>query len=381
MSPVKRMLLVAALGAVALGAVRPAVAAVPRRVVIDFYYEPGCAECDRLERDVLPVLRDVYAGQHVLNRWDLGVETNYLRLVTYMDRFGCRENARVFMVVDERRLLAGYDAIAAGLLDAVENSLQAPAPVPPPARDARTVLAEWVRGFTFVGVLFAGLVDSLNPCAISTLVFFLGVLSLGGVQRRTLLAAGVAFCAASFLTYLALGLGLLRVLQLFRGLLVARALVDGVLAAVLLVLAILSLRDAWRFQRTHDPRAVALQLPDALKRLSHRLVRQEMRLQHAVLAAFLVGAAVTLIESACTGQVYVPALVFIMKSGSGTALSIAYLLAYNLMFVLPMVLALVLVYRGLQFRRLADWSARNVVSGKLLMAGFFILMAALILIL
>ena len=57
-----------------------------------------------------------------------------------------------------------------------------------------------------------------------------------------------------------------------------------------------------------------------------------------------------------------------------------YLMAYNLMFVLPLVILFVLVYQGLKWQAVLEWSKRNVVVSKILMGCFFISMAVLIMI-
>ncbi len=70
-------------------------------------------------------------------------------------------------------------------------------------------------------VLANGLADGLNPCAFSTLVFLVSLLAVARVRGRRLLAVGASFCAATFLAYTALGLGLLQALRagaLFPGL-------------------------------------------------------------------------------------------------------------------------------------------------------------------
>jgi cytochrome c biogenesis protein CcdA len=94
-----------------------------------------------------------------------------------------------------------------------------------------------------------------------------------------------------------------------------------------------------------------------------------------VATAFAVGAGVTVLESVCTGQVYVPTLALVVKSGTAVARGIAYLLLYNLMFILPLVIALWLTYRGMGLTRLLAWSRNNVVTGKVMLGIFFLALA------
>ncbi len=358
-------------------------------VIIDYYFEQGCEDCRRVNEIVLPALQAGYSGFYELNRLDLGIETNYLRLVSMLDRLGSGRNEHVFISLDNAILLEGYPEIAARLLgamserlsiieDAQEHQQQWPQGT---AEQARELIAARASAFTLAGVIAAGLIDGINPCAMSTLVFFISLLSVSRIRGRLLLIAGAAFCVACFLTYFAIGFGLLRALQLFWLFPLIQTALNLLMVLALLVLAAFSFRDAARYQASRDPADIALQIPDAWKRRVHALMRDRMRSGHIALAGFSIGTAVTVVESVCTGQVYVPTLVFIVKSGADTWRGILYLLLYNFLFVLPLVIIFIVTYQGLKFHELLDWSRRNVVGSKILLGVFFLMMAGIILVL
>ena len=92
--------------------------------------------------------------------------------------------------------------------------------------------------------------DGFNPCAFSIVIVLAGVLAAGGRRRRARLLGAAAFCAGSYLTYMAMGFGLLF----------------AVLSLSLMVLSVLSFRDAWRYRAARVPAVITLQLPDGVKR-------------------------------------------------------------------------------------------------------------------
>jgi hypothetical protein len=102
----------------------------------------------------------------------------------------------------------------------------------------------------------------------------------------------------------------------------------------------------------------------------------------------LTGFVVTAIESVCTGQVYVPTLVLIIKNSpvageAGTLSGLTFhawkwLLLYNAMFMVPLVMVFSLTYLGLRTDSLLKWSQNNLVTSKILLGCFFISMAVLI---
>ena len=99
---------------------------------------------------------------------------------------------------------------------------------------------------------------------------------------------------------------------------------------------------------------------------------------HLVLGGLLIGSAVTALESVCTGQVYVPTLMVVAKGGFSATVW-AYLLAYNAMFVLPLVVVFVAVYLGLRTEALLRWTRREVVWAKVALGTLFVGMAGLML--
>jgi len=355
----------------------PAVSAAAGAVIVDFFYEEGCAECARVTTEVLPLLEAAYAGSYTLNRLDVGADENYLRLAAAMERFGVTRNEPVFMLVDNRTLLAGYSEIAEGLIPAVEEGLEGsgPAAASEPRPEPAAFLAARIESFTAVGVLAGGLLDGINPCAIATLVFLISVLSMSHTSGRRLLAVGGAFCLASFLTYAAIGLGLLKALRALAYFELLRLAVETAFVLVLTVLAFLSFRDAVRFGKGHRAADVTLKLPETIRDRIHHMLRTRLGRRAQTATAFTVGAGVTTLESVCTGQVYLPTLALVVKSGVAPARGVLYLLLYNLMFVLPLLAALWLTYRGMRLNKLLAWSRNNVVASKVMLGAFFLALA------
>ena len=63
------------------------------------------------------------------------------------------------------------------------------------------------RLLTLIG---AGLFDGFNPCAFATVILFVSMLAAAGRDRRTILAIGISFIVAVFVTYYALGVAFFK---------------------------------------------------------------------------------------------------------------------------------------------------------------------------
>lgn len=361
-------------------------------VIVDFFFEPGCSECRTVREEIVPVLEDRFEGFYLLHERDISVRSNGLLLVQHQERLGVEENAPVSMVVDGRYALVGLAAIRAEAADRIDACLGArfeaarAGPLesgPPvgrvPSEPEAGLLDRRLRSFTVPAVAGAGLVDGVNPCAISTLVFLMSLLAVSKVRGRRMLAVGIAFCAGTFVTYFVLGFGLLRALRLSRAFPVFGVAVDVVMTAILAVLAWLSFRDAYRYRRFGRGSELTLRMPAAVQRRLHVLMRATLGARSLALAGLLIGVLVTGLESVCTGQVYVPTLVLIIKTGNSIAHAVGLLVLYNAMFLVPVLVVFVLTYQGLKTERLLRWSRRNVFVSKILLGLLFAALAGLIL--
>ena len=115
-----------------------------------------------------------------------------------------------------------------------------------------------------------------------------------------------------------------------------------------------------------------LQLPGMIKKKIHNVIRNSLSMPGLVLAVFISGILVALLESVCTGQVYFPVLVFMAREPVLSNRSIWYLLLYNLAFICPLLCVMFLALLGVETKRFVVISRRNTVAAKLLLSLLFL---------
>ncbi len=351
------------------------------KVLIEFFFAGGCGECRKVENLVIPHLEEELRGSFVIHRIDFGIVENVPALVAYQERFGITEDEPVTMVVNRKVFLNGYGEIEEGLLRAVSENIGA-APDEASMEDEAGVTGQSqtesrLGKFTLAAVLAAGLADGVNPCVFSTLVFLVSLMSVSGIKGRILLAAGCAYCLASFLTYLALGFGLTGIIRLFHGLWIFQSIMQYAMATLLAVLAALSFRDAWRYSKSKDAEDVVLQLPEKLKAAARSAMKKGLAARHAIPGALLAGTLVTLVESVCTGQVYLPVLMMLSRAGNLRAAAL--LIAYNIAFIIPLIVVFAATFKGISTPALVEWSKKNVVPSKIAIGLVLISLSLLLL--
>lgn len=354
------------------------------------FADRDCPNCNYLKKHVLPLL---FEKTGMEKPWkivtvDLNKKENFLLLLRLEEEIGAQAE-KMPVLYWQGKLYYGVKAVKNLLstekTEAVENALSPIVKVTEKNAKPNTVrgisdsnlLKSRSQKITLATVLSAGLVDGINPCVFSTLVFFISLLSVSKIKNRKLIMTGSVYCLACFLSYLALGFGLFKFLKLFS---VYKALQMGlniIMISVLGLFAVLSFRDAWMYKITRRADNVTLQLPDSVKKRIHSVMRSGLNYRYLIPGAFFIGALVTILESVCTGQVYVPILVLLTREAGGFSRWFLYLLFYNLMFIIPLLAVFAAAYCGMTSTKFLEWTKREVVTGKVFLGIFFLFLAAL----
>lgn len=233
---------------------------------------------------------------------------------------------------------------------------------------------------TIGSVVLGGLLDGINPCAFATSVFLISYLLYLKKRRREILIVGGCFCIGVFLTYFTYGLALSYVLEKIQSWKWVKIVIYGGFAICGFVLCGMHLRDAIRYRKTGK----ASDMDMGLSKETHRGIHDKIKkftTVHAWLlgpAAVVLGAVVSSMELACTGQILFPVLTVLMKDGV-TVRALWLLLLYNVLFIAPLAVITVLAAYGVGAKALGDWAKRHVFATKVLMAALFAILGVVML--
>lgn len=251
---------------------------------------------------------------------------------------------------------------------------------------AEETMIERFKSFGLPAILVAGLVEGLNPCALATLVFFISYLTMIGQGRKQILMVGVGFSGSAFLTHLLIGVGLFGFIQHLSFLPVLSRAIYLVTFLLSLFLAVFSLYDYLQLKRG-KPSKMKLQVPDFLKKRIHKTIRARSaelegvskgHLSRLLLVAIAIGFIVTLFQSTCTSQVYLPTLLFVTQIPSLRESALFYIVLYNLIYILPLLVIFGIVYWGVTSQQLAFFLQRRASTIKLITALFFFGLAGIL---
>ena len=348
----------------------------PAPIWVAYFYDVGCQECSRAEYDIQYV-RSKYP-QLVVEEYSVQDDATLAEwLAAHFDVPEKQHLATPALFVG-REYLIGANITSEALLALAEKYAstgvaRAWADFDPKA--AEQSIIERFRSFGVLTVVFAGLVDGLNPCAFATLVFFVSYLTLSGRKGREILTVGAAFTLGVFLAYLAVGLGFYKVLDLLGDLLTTLGRwVYGLTGLFCAVLAVFSFLDFLKARRG-EVGDMTLNLPHGLRMRINAVIRRGRESRAFVAGAFVTGVVVSFLELACTGQVYLPTIIFVISQPEMRVRAFTFLVLYNLLFILPLMVVFILAYYGTGSKQFTRFLQQRAAPVKLGMALLFAALA------
>lgn len=196
----------------------------------------------------------------------------------------------------------------------------------------------------FIG---AAVVDSINPCAFGVLIFLLAYLTKTAQRRGKILLHGMAYISAVFFTYLLAGLLLLPIIGSLGKISVT---LYAVIGTLVISAGLLELKDFFWYGKCPS----LTLLPGA----SQRIKLYVKHISGSIYSAFLLGVFVALVELPCTGAVYLAILSIMALSGVDAA-TITWLIIYNIIFVLPLIVILFAFYKGSSADAIEAWRKKH----------------------
>lgn len=190
----------------------------------------------------------------------------------------------------------------------------------------------WKSTLSIVTVSGAAIVDAINPCAFAVFILLFASLMTAG-NRKKALKGGLFFALAIFLSYFAMGFGLLEILKQINISTGALKFV-GIFA---IVFGLLNIKDYIGYGKG----GFVMEVPQKWRPKMKQLIKGVTTPQ----GAFIVGLIVSLFLLPCTSGPYIIILSLLAKQNS-LGLNLSYLTLYNLIFILPFLLITMVMYSG-----------------------------------
>lgn len=195
-------------------------------------------------------------------------------------------------------------------------------------------------------ILVASSADAINPCSISVMILLLSWVVLFSGKPEKTMKLGLIYIIISFLTYYAIGLFFLGSFELIaRSSMASRFM--SVMAAFTIIVGVINILGFFFPKRFSY---------DFFTGAKAAIVKW---LERATIGATVVFALVsTFLETPCSFPLYGGTINYMLHEHLSILGILAMLVIYNIIFVLPLIIILWLVYTGKEVVKLKNWERK-----------------------
>lgn len=308
-----------------------------------YFYGVGCPHCENVYRS--GILEEVSKKENVeLFKYEVYFnQTNRNFYLDFAEKLEIPSAQRgiPFVVIEYCGIGYSYFIGDKPIIDNLKTALEKCEPMKKISSGASSDNPSASK-LTFWAIVIAALIDSINPCAFGVLIFLMAaMLSMSSSKRA--FRYGLVYTFVVFLVYLLLGLGIIRIIQDFHNII---NIIIKIAAIFSFVGGLIEIKDFFWYGK-----GISLKIPASAKPFIERITHKG-----TLVSVILLGITVTLFELPCTGGIY---LAILSLMSVNKTFGISYLLLYNLIFILPLVFIVFLVYFGQKIEKISAWIERN----------------------
>ncbi len=318
------------------------------KVIINFFYGQGCPHCAKAE-SFLEDLSEKYPTIEI-KKYEVYFHPNNLEIFKNFCHKYNFEPKGVPTIFIGNKYFVGFDKSTAREIEDYTKKLIKESREP--GGEEATVPGKFSQKLTLTKVLSLASVDAINPCALAVLtLMLLAILTYNPKKRRNVLLAGGAFIFSVFLMYFFYGLIIIKFFQVVQALTSVRLYLYKILGGAAIFLGFLNVKDFIKYR----PGGFLTEMPVFLRPKVQKIISGITSPK----GAFLVGLFVTLFLLPCTIGPYV--IIGGILSFFKILETIPWLLFYNLIFILPMIGIVIIIYLGTaKIEDVSSWREKNI---------------------
>ncbi len=352
------------------------------RVESAYFYDNKCKVCERTNFEVIFLEKDY--PNLTIAKYDISGMEDAKTNEAFCEFFNVPQNKRLTspMFFIGKDYLIGEDFKKANLSKFADKYVNDGARIPwweiSELRErAEENIQKRFENISAFNILLAGLIDGLNPCMFAAIIFLIAFLSILGKKEGKTLLIGITYSAVIFILYFLISLGLIKFVGILKITNIIGKTILGFMALLAIIVGILSFYDYIGIKRDEMGK-VKLKLPMSIKKRIHSVIREKMGRRNVLIATIISCLFISLSEFIWDGQIYLPTLIFVSGVPGLRIKALAYLIFYNIAFIIPLVIVFLATYKGLRSSTINKLWRNKVKFVKLMTSFFFVLLGIFI---
>ena len=193
-------------------------------------------------------------------------------------------------------------------------------------------------------VIATALIDSINPCAIGVLILLVSIM-IAFKTKKEMLFYGLIYVLAVFVTYVLAGFGILYFLSSIP--LYISEYISITVGSLIIIAGLIEIKDFFWYGQ-----GITLAIPSERAKQIHEMTKKITLPGVIFLGIFVAG-----VELPCTGAPYLAILLLLSQNFNFAAFLM--LILYNIIFILPLIVILLMVYFGFKIQSIKRWKQSN----------------------
>lgn len=344
-----------------------------KEVCIVYFYSSSCPHCANLE-PFIDSIEDKYKKDIKLMRYDVTIPEN-MALYNKLCASKNYEGKSIPLAAINDIILVGENDINASLENEILRGIAMDTKICPlegmqcTAKENKTdndplipqigEKLEWQAILPLI--LLTGLADGINPCAFAVLLFIMAFLLQISSSKKRLVKVTTAYILALLSVNILLGI-LYYYTSIRAG---YPELIRTIAISLALFTGLINIKDYFYYGK-----GITLKIPESSKKHIESLTKKA-----SVPSALVLGSLVALLEAPCSIPIYLTVIEVLKGHGSSLLAIMPYILVYNFMFILPLVILASVIYYGGEAKALEKWRDSHKRTMKLMLGTILILLA------
>ncbi len=298
-----------------------------------YFFSNTCSSCMSIERELN--ISKKYSAQEIMHL-DVSDKNNLNLLFEFCDKYDVKQKDRSVPIMflgkkvytDEDEII---QCIKSNLIFSNTDNLLVDINKP------NTYEAK-INDVKIPYLLFAGLLDGFNPCAVAMIMLLISLLGFMK-EKKTIIKVSCSFILGIFVTYYLIGTRLYSAISNVNFVNIS-IILNYFILLLCLVLFVLNIYDGIKAKSGKYPNVV-LKLPKVIQKLNKTLMEKALKIHNKKVIyfmCFVLGIAISVTEFMCTGQIYLPIILLMSQARNLSPAQVSLnFLVYNIAFILPLV--------------------------------------------
>lgn len=323
------------------------------------FESPGAPCCKKLKENFFQYISLKYGIN--FKYYNIGLPENYNLYVENLRKLNLPISipGKLPVIFYKNSILVGEEEIKANLIPLIERK--------------HNFISKKIFSFYLPAIILAGFLDGINPCAFAVIIFFITYLSCIGKKKESLKIASF-YIPGVFFTYFLIGILFINIFSIATKIYFLKFIFFLIFFLICVILAFLNFLD---FIKSKKKEEIILKLPDKIRKKINSILIKFSLPGIFYPSSFTLGVFVSILETGCTGQIYLPIIIFLSTLKIKRAIFL--LLIYNLFFIIPLFLIFIFAYLGINIKIFSNFFQKNIPTSKLLISIFFLFLSSIFL--